>query len=54
MRPVIRVKTQNIMETCVKLAGHKIFWTDIPTSSTRKEILNFPYFNSFSAQGDTK
>ena len=54
MRPVIRVKTENIMETCVKMAGHRIFRTDKPTSSKRKEILNFPYFNSFCVQGDTR
>jgi hypothetical protein len=54
MRSVIRVKTENIMETCVKLAGHRISWTDIPTSSKRKEMLNFPYFNSLCVQGDTK
>lgn len=54
MRPVIRVKTENNTETCVKLAGHRIFWTDIPTSSKRKEILSFPYFNSFCVQGNTK
>jgi hypothetical protein len=54
MRPVIRVKTENIMDTCVKLAGHRIFWTDMLTSSERKEIQNSPHFNSFCVQGDTK
>jgi hypothetical protein len=49
-----RVKTEKIVETCVKLAGHRTFQTDLPTSSKRMELLNSPKFNLFCVQRDTR
>jgi len=43
MRPVIRAKTENIVETCVKLAGHRIFWTDTDFKQTKGNT-EFPSF----------
>jgi hypothetical protein len=54
MRPVIRVKTENIIENCVKTGQSQDCLDWHPTSSKPKEILNSLKCKTFCVQGATK